>query len=117
MLTTTHITPRQVVARTARGERVTFVDARDERLLASSPWQIAGAVRAQLATLVHDANGLARDAAVVVYGQHAGEFHVPGVAARLKSLGFAEVRVLQGGLDAWTRHDLAVERRAAPADP
>jgi len=112
MLTTTKITPRQVVARTARGERISFVDARDERLLSGSLWQIAGAVRAQLDTLVQDSNGLARDAAVVVYGQHDEEFHVPGVAARLKALGFQEVRVLSGGLDGWTASDLAVESLA-----
>jgi len=112
MLTMTTITPRQVVARTARGERVTFVDAREAGHLSGSGWQIAGAVRAQQDTLVHDANGLARDAAVVVYGQHGGEFHVPAVAAGLRALGFPEVRVLAGGLDAWTEGQLPVERRA-----
>ena len=115
MLTVTRITPRQVLARTKRGERVAFVDARDPAQRAASAWRISGAVEAGLDTLLADASRVERSGPVVVYGQDGAEPDLPRVAKRLQALGFREVRLLAGGIDAWAGERLAVEPSGARA--
>jgi rhodanese-related sulfurtransferase len=112
VLNVTRISPRQVVARAARGERVTYVDARTEAGWSASPLQITGAIRVALATLDRDAAGIAREGVAVVYGGQDGEHHLAEVATRLRALGCTDVRVLVGGLEAWAGCGLATEGRA-----
>lgn len=42
-----------------------------------------------------------RDTRIVVYGTHDGEDLAPRAAARLRALGYTDVSLLDGGLDAW----------------
>jgi Rhodanese-like domain len=96
------ITPRQVVARMAKGERVTFVDARAEHTRRSAGVRLTGAVPVGLGSIVRDATRVPPECAVVVYGQGDGDdFDVPRVADGLRALGFSDVRVLAGGFAAW----------------
>lgn len=100
MLMVSRITPRQVVAKMAKGERVTFVDARGAEARKGG-LRLNGAVPAQLASLVRDAARIPPKCTVVVYGGGGDEHDVPRVADGLRALGFGDVRVLAGGLSAW----------------
>lgn len=111
MLYTPRISPRQVVARALRGERITYVDARSEMGWSSSPTMITGAVRVAVPTLARDAAGIARAGVAVVYADQEREPQVAEVARRLRALGCTDVRVLAGGFEAWASCGLAVEAR------
>jgi rhodanese-related sulfurtransferase len=95
------ITPRQVVARMAKGERVSFVDARPRVDRRAAGLRLTGAVAVQLPTIARDATRLPDAAAIVVYGNDERDLDVPRVADGLRALGFREVRVLAGGFAAW----------------
>ncbi len=101
MLMVSRITPRQVVAKMAKGERVSFVDARGAGGARAPGLRLNGAVPVRLGSLVRDAAGLPPKTMLVVYGAGADEPEVPGIAAGLRALGFADVRVLAGGMTAW----------------
>lgn len=101
MLMVSRITPRQVVAKMAKGERVTFVDARAESARKAAGVRITGAVPVRLPSIVRDAAHLPPQCAVVVYGDGEGDLDVPRVADGLRALGFGDVRVLAGGFGAW----------------
>lgn len=115
MLTFSRITPRQVVARTAKGERVAFVDVRADAAFVQAGVQLSGAVRVRPASLVRDATRVPRGCAVVVYGHDERDVDVARVAEGLRSQGFREVRVLAGGFSAWVELRYAVETAAAAA--
>ena len=115
MLTFSRITPRQVVARTAKGERVAFVDVRGDDTLAQTGVQLSGAVRVRPASFLRDATRVPRGCAVVVYGHDERDVDVARVAEGLRSHGFREVRVLAGGFSAWVELRYAVEQAAAAA--
>ncbi|HEY6098879.1 MAG TPA: rhodanese-like domain-containing protein [Anaeromyxobacter sp.] len=95
------ITPRQVVARMAKGERVTFVDARADEVRKAAGLRLTGAVPVRLRTIVGDAAQVPPQCLVVVYGDGEGDLDVPRVADGLRALGFGDVRVLAGGFAAW----------------
>jgi rhodanese-related sulfurtransferase len=113
VLTFSKITPRQVVARVAKGACVAFVDARPEDASSDAALQLGGAVRARPGSLVRDAARIPRGCAVVVYGRDDGDLDVVRVAEGLRAQGFREVRVLVGGLAAWVALRYAVQRSAA----
>lgn len=113
MLTFSKITPRQVVARIARGACVAFVDARRDDALCETGLQLGGAVRVRPASIVRDAARISRGCAVVVYGRDGGDLDVVRVAEALRAQGFREVRVLVGGLSAWLELHYAVQHAAA----
>ncbi|GEP45398.1 YceI family protein [Brevifollis gellanilyticus] len=46
---------------------------------------------------------------ICLYGQSEASHEAPMAAEKLKRAGFADVRLLQGGLDAWKKADLPVE--------
>ncbi len=115
MLKFSRITPRQVVARVAHGENVAYVDARPEQAFAAADWKLPGAVRARCATLVQDAARVASSDVVVVYGADDQDLDVPCIAEGLRALGFAEVRILSGGLAAWSELHYAVQPARAAA--
>jgi rhodanese-related sulfurtransferase len=115
VLTFSRITPRQVVARSTKGERVAFVDVREDHALAGAGLQLTGAVRVRPESLLRDATRVPRDCAVVVYGQDGADVDVPRVAEGLRAHGFREVRVLAGGFTAWVEQRYAVEQSAARA--
>jgi rhodanese-related sulfurtransferase len=109
VLMVSKVTPRQVVARMVNGASVTFVDARDARHYDRSAWKIAGAVRAQLQSLVQDAARVSRSRLVVVYGHDGHDLEVPRIAEALRGQGFNEVRILSGGFEAWADLSFAVQ--------
>ncbi len=115
MLTFSRITPRQVVARTTKGERVAFVDARPDEALARAGLQLSGAVRVRPGSLLRDATRVPHGCPVVVYGHDERDIDVARVAEGLRSHGFREVRVLAGGFAAWVELRYAVETTAAAA--
>lgn len=101
MLTFTRITPRQVVARMTKGERVAFVDARRDEARKAAGVRLTGAVPVHLSTLVRDATQVPQHCLIVVYGDDDRDVEVPRVAEELRALGFAEVRLLAGGFAGW----------------
>jgi rhodanese-related sulfurtransferase len=113
VLTFSRITPRQVVARTSKGERVAFVDARGDDAFAQAGLQLNGAVRVRPESIVRDASHVPHGCAVVVYGRDERDLDVARVAEGLRSQGFREVRVLAGGFSAWIELRYAVETAAA----
>jgi rhodanese-related sulfurtransferase len=115
VLTFSRITPRQVVARTTKGERVAFVDVRGDDAFAQAGLQLNGAVRVRPDSLVRDATRVPSGCAVVVYGRDEGDLDVARVAEGLRAHGFREVRVLAGGFSAWVELRYAVQPSAAAA--
>jgi rhodanese-related sulfurtransferase len=101
VLMVSRITPRQAVAKMAKGERVAFVDARGAEARKSAGLRLNGAVPVQLASIVRDAARIPPKSVVVVYGGGEDEVDVPRVADGLRALGFGDVRVLAGGFAAW----------------
>ena len=115
MLTFSRITPRQVVARTSKVERVAFVDARGDDAFSQAGLQLSGAVRVRPDSIVRDATRVPRSCAVVVYGRDERDIDVARVAEGLRAQGFREVRVLAGGFSAWVELRYAVQESAAAA--
>ncbi len=109
MLMISRITPRQVTSRMARGDGVVFVDGRSDRAWIRSDRKLAGARRATLSSLARDAASVPRDGLVVVYGEDDRELDVPRIADGLRALGCRSVKVLAGGLAAWSALQLALE--------
>ena len=101
MLMVSRVTPRQVAARMAKGDHVTFVDARPEDARLASGVRLTGAVNVHLASVVRDATQVPRASTVVVYGRDERDHDVPRVADALRAAGFGDVRVLAGGFAAW----------------
>ena len=115
MLMVSRITPRQVVSRMSKGERVTFVDARAEAARKAAGLRLTGAVPVRLPSIVHDAAQVPAHCLVVVYGDSEGDLDVPRVADGLRALGFGEVRVLAGGFSAWLELRYPVQDAAIAA--
>lgn len=108
MLAFSRITPRQVAVRLAHGASIAYVDARTDGAFDAAQWKLPGAVHASCATLVEDAARVSRSDLVVVYGADEHDAEVPCVAEGLRALGFGEVRILSGGLAAWSELRYAV---------
>ncbi|HET8542293.1 MAG TPA: rhodanese-like domain-containing protein [Anaeromyxobacter sp.] len=113
MLTFSRITPRQVVSRATKGERIAFVDARGDDAFTQAGLQLTGAVRVRPESIVRDAIHVPRGCAVVVYGRDERDVDVARVAEGLRAQGFREVRVLAGGFSAWVELRYAVQPAAA----
>jgi rhodanese-related sulfurtransferase len=102
LLMVSRVTPRQIAARMAKGDHVTFVDARPADARQASGVRLTGAVNVHLASVVRDATQVPRaSATVVVYGRDERDHDVPCVADALRAAGFEDVRVLAGGFAAW----------------
>ncbi len=101
MLMFSRITPRQVVARMSKGERVAFVDARPDAARKAAGVRLTGAVPVHLSTIVRDATQVPQHCLLVVYGDDERDLDVPRVAEELRALGFGEVRLLAGGFAGW----------------
>ncbi len=115
MLMVSRITPRQVVAKMAKGERVSFVDARGARAGEGAGLRLKGAIPVRLASIVRDAARLPPKTILVVYGAAADAVDVPRIAEELRALGFGDVRVLAGGMAAWL--ELRYPVQDADGDP
>lgn len=117
MLMSSRITPRQVLSRMTKGERIAFVDARTDDAWRTSGLRLTGATHVRLSSLTRDATRISPSCLVVVYGSGNDDADVPRVAEGLRALGFGEVRVLAGGFSAWIEQRCAVQdlREAAAA--
>lgn len=102
MPTAPSITPREAMARLARGERLAFVDARRDDRRARTSCRLPGAVRFGPGSGEREAVALPADAVLVVYGDHGHSSEPDEVAGALLARGFAHVRVLAGGFLGWT---------------
>jgi rhodanese-related sulfurtransferase len=85
----------------ARGERVAFVDAREDGSWNAAGQRLAGAVRVRLPSLVRDATQVPRGCPVVVYGADDRDLEVARIADGLRVLGYPEVKILSGGFAEW----------------
>ena len=92
-----------------------LLDVRDPLLYGASPYRLPGAVRLDPEQVDRDlaALGLDPERPVVTYCSSAGERLSAAVARRLHARGYADVRVLRGGLGGWTQAGLAVEAKDA----
>src|SRR5512139_585515 len=110
VLMVSRITPRQVLTRMTKGERIAFVDARPDEAWRASGLRLTGAVRVRLPSMTRDAAQLPSSCLVVVYGSGNDDrdADVPRVADGLRALGFGEVRVLAGGFSGWIDQRYAV---------
>jgi 3-mercaptopyruvate sulfurtransferase SseA len=104
------ITPHQILTRLARGERVSFVDARSEPAWRAEDRRLAGAVRAGPET--DGAPHVLPGGLVVVYGEGGWELEPLRVAQQLTAKGHGNVRILSGGLRAWSAASAPAEVRA-----
>jgi len=78
---------------------------------------IPGAILANLDGLDESVEGLPRDQDIVVYCNCPNEASAALVARALMDRGFARVRPLRGGLEAWVDAGLDVERGEVPLNP
>jgi 3-mercaptopyruvate sulfurtransferase SseA len=115
VLRVSRITPHQVLARLARGENAAFVDGRNEGSWQGAGAMLAGAVRAHPGSLPVDATRVPSCRFVVVYGQDGHDAEVARVAAGLRALGFADVRILTGGFEAWSGLHFPLQPKLADA--
>jgi rhodanese-related sulfurtransferase len=111
------ITPRQVLTRMTKGERIAFVDARTDDAWCATGLRLTGAVRVRLSSITHDATQVPPSCLVVVYGcgDDERDVDVPRVADGLRALGFGEVRVLAGGFTGWVQQRCAVQETGEAA--
>jgi rhodanese-related sulfurtransferase len=109
VLMVSRITPRQVLTRMTKGERIAFVDARTDEAWRTSGLRLTGAVRVRVGSMTRDATQVPASCLVVVYGSGNDDVDVPRVADGLRALGFGEVRVLAGGFAGWVDQRCAVQ--------
>ncbi len=108
---TLFISARQVAARLARGERLVFVDCRSDDACRMTDRGLPGAVRAPPGSLADAADHLlGRGGTAVAYGEDGWDESAPRLVEFLRARGWTHVRILAGGLHAWSA-------LRSPADP
>jgi len=97
------------------GTPVMLLDVRDPLLYRASPYRIPGALRLEPARVGEEVSalGLDRERPVVAYCSSDSERLSAQVAYQLRGLGFADVRVLRGGLGGWALAGLPLESKDA----
>ena len=93
----TSITPRDLAARLAAGERLVLLDVREPRELAICA--LPGVVHIPMGDLAHRAGELDPDAPTVCICHHGRRSAM--VAGRLERMGFGAVINLSGGMARW----------------
>jgi rhodanese-related sulfurtransferase len=91
----------EVRRRIDAGEPILFVDSREPDAWEQSSEKLPGAVRVLSDAVDEHAAQLAKGRPLVTYCTTAGEAASSKTARRLEELGFRDVAVLIGGLDAW----------------
>ncbi len=96
------------------GKDPVVVDARRTEAYEAVPLRIPNSVRLAPEELASGISGLELDAArpVVVYCTDLNEATSVRVARELRKLGLKDVRILKGGLGAWTNAGLPIETRS-----
>jgi len=108
------ILPSEVIRLLESGKDPVLMDARRTEAYETLPLRIPNSVRLAPEELTSGVSGLELDAArpVVVYCTEPNEAISARVARELRKLGFKDVRILKGGLGAWTNAGLPIETRS-----
>jgi membrane protein DedA with SNARE-associated domain/rhodanese-related sulfurtransferase len=93
------------------GEDVVVLDLRSSAAVELDPSIIRGAVRFNLADIEKRQHELPRDREIIVYCSCPNEVSSARVALSLQRKGFARVRPLLGGIDAWREQKYPMEPR------
>ncbi|HZF85081.1 MAG TPA: VTT domain-containing protein [Burkholderiaceae bacterium] len=99
----------------AQGRAPTVVDVRGEQVRALDPRAIPGAVGFALAELPHGLGALADGRELVLFCDCPDDASAVAAARVLMAAGLPRVRVLAGGLSAWTASDADDTEPAVPA--
>lgn len=99
----------------AQGRAPTVVDVRGEQVRALDPRAIPGAVGFALRELPHALGPLADGRELVLFCDCPDDASAVAAARVLMAAGLPRVRVLAGGLSAWTAADAAEVERVVPA--
>ncbi len=104
-----------IIRRRAAGAPPVLLDVRDALLYGASPYRLPGALRLDPDQVERDLPALGLDPGrpVVTYCAAASEHLSAQVALRLRGLGYADVRVLRGGLGGWALAGLPLESKDA----
>ena len=108
------IFPSEVIRLQESGKEAVLVDARKTEAYDTLPLRVPNSVRLAPEELTSGVSGLELDAArpVIVYCTDPNEATSARVARELRKLGFKDVRILKGGLGAWTNAGLPIETRS-----
>ena len=106
--------PSEVVRLIEGGKAPTIIDARRTDLYEQLPLMIRGSVRVAPENLAESMAGLDLDPnrPVVAYCSCPDEETSARVAKELRKMGFKDVKILKGGLGAWTNAGLPIETRS-----
>ena len=106
--------PSEVVRLIEGGKAPTIIDARRSDLYEQLPLTIRGSVRVAPENLAASMAGLDLDPTrpVVAYCSCPDEETSARVARELRKMGFKDVKILKGGLGAWTNAGLPIETRS-----
>ncbi len=95
------ISPDELAALMAAGSAPVIIDARSAFEQDANPFIIPGALLFQYRPFNQDALRASRLQPVVIYCSCPNEISAAVLAQRMRELGFADVRPLLGGIDAW----------------
>jgi rhodanese-related sulfurtransferase len=103
------VTAREVEARIDREEPILFIDARDEKAWAESPFKLPGAVRVEAHDVQNHLREIPPGRGIVPCCTSPNEESSVRVAEELIRWVFDDVRALHGGFDAWRRAGCTLE--------
>src|SRR5262245_40206984 len=108
------VQPYEVIRMLEGGKQATILDVRRNEMYESLPLSIPGSVRLSPEDLDRGIGGLDLDTTrpIVTYCTDPEEVTSARVAHKLRKLGFKDVRILKGGLGAWTNSGLPIESRS-----
>jgi len=108
------VRPAEVVQLMEEGKQPTILDVRRTDAFERLPLKIPGSVRLAPEELDTGISGLELDQArpIVAYCTDPDEATSAKISQRLRKLGFKDVRILKGGLGAWTNAGLPIESRS-----
>ena len=113
MLRMAQITVDELYRLIDAGLRPVIVDVRSPMARALEPRRIPGALHVPLHAVDHHVKDLPRDREIILYCTCPNEASAAQVAKILMNNGFAKVRPLHGGLDAWIEAGYEVEELPA----
>jgi S1-C subfamily serine protease/rhodanese-related sulfurtransferase len=108
------VTPSEVIHLQEGGKQPTILDVRRAEAYEALPLKIPSSVRLDPEELDTGLSGLELDTTrpVVAYCTTPDEGTSVKVAQKLRKMGFKDVRILKGGLGAWTNAGLPIESRS-----
>ena len=108
------VRPDEVIRLQNEGKQPTILDVRKSDAFERVPLTIPGSVRLAPEEIDSGISGLEIDQArpIVAYCTCPDEATSARIAQKLRKLGFKDVRILKGGLGAWTNAGLPIESRS-----